>query len=119
MEIAYRTEYGIVEVRPTGPLSEEDFRSLGNEIESVISDDRRLSGLLIYTKDFPGYESFSDLLAHGEFIGEFRDRIPRVAVCTDSAVAGLLQVIGKIFTEAEVEKFDFDERDEAEKWLLA
>ncbi|MGK7296373.1 MAG: STAS/SEC14 domain-containing protein [Candidatus Wenzhouxiangella sp. M2_3B_020] len=119
MEITYRTEHGILEVRPTGPLSEGDFKSLGNEIESVLSDDRTLNGLLIYTRDFPGYESWSDLLAHGEFIGEFRDRIAKVAVCTDSAVAGLLQAIGRIFAEAEVKKFDFDEKDEADKWLLA
>lgn len=119
MEITYRTEYGILETRPTGPLSEDDFKSLGNEIDSVLSDDRTLNGLLIYTKDFPGYESLSDLVAHGEFIGEYRDRVAKVAVCTDSSVAGLLQVIGKIFTEAEVKKFDFDEKDEADKWLLA
>ena len=119
MEITYRTEYGILEVRPTGPLSEDDFKSLGSELESVISDDRPLNGLLIYTQEFPGYESASDLVAHGRFIGQFRDRVPKVAVCTDSPVAALLQVIGKLFADAEVKRFDYEDRDEAEKWLLA
>lgn len=119
MEITYRTEHGILEVRPTGPLSEDDFKSLGNEIESLIRDERTFNGVLIRARDFPGYESFSDLLSHGGFIAEFRDQVPKVAVCTDSAVGGLLQFIGKVFAEAEVRKFDFDERDEADKWLLA
>lgn len=119
MDIVYRTDYGILEARPTGPLSEDDFKSLGKELEILIRDERTLNGLMIVTRDFPGYESFSDVLAHGEFIGEFRDRIEKVAVCTDSVVAGLLPVIGKVFTEAEVRKFDYEERDEADKWLLA
>ena len=39
MEIAYRTEYGIVEIRPTGALSEEDFKSLFSELETISKDD--------------------------------------------------------------------------------
>jgi len=119
MEITYSTEYGILEIRPTGSLGEEDFKSLARELETLDKDERTLNGILIHTEDFPGYKSFSDMLAHGEFIAEFRDRIPKVAVCTDSTVAGLMQVIGKVFTEAEVEKFDYENKDEAEKWLLA
>lgn len=118
MKIAYRTEYGILEIRPTGALSEDDFKSLSSELETISKDDRKFCGILIHTEDFPGYESFSDLLTHGEFIAEYRDRIPKVAVCTDSAVAGLLPVIGKVFTEAEVKKFDYEDKDDAEKWLL-
>ncbi|MBS3744051.1 MAG: STAS/SEC14 domain-containing protein [Wenzhouxiangellaceae bacterium] len=119
MEIAYKTEYGILEIRPTGTLSEDDFKSMAAEFETLEKDERTLNGILINAKNFPGYESFSDMLAHAEFIAEFRDRVPKVAVCTDSAVAGLMQVIGKAFTEAEVQKFDYENRDEAEKWLLA
>lgn len=119
MEIAYKTEYGILEIRPTGTLSEHDFKSMAAELETIEKDQRTLNGILIRTENFPGYESFSDMLAHAEFIAEFRDRIPKVAVCTDSTVAGLMQVIGKVFTEGEVRKFDYGNRDEAEKWLLA
>lgn len=119
MEIAYRTEYGILEIRPTGSLSEDDFKSLADELKTIEKDERTLNGILINSEDFPGYQGFSDMLAHGEFIAEFRDRIPKVAVCTDSAVAGLIQLIGQVFTEAEVRKFDYGDKDDAEKWLLA
>lgn len=119
MEIIYRTEHGILEIRPTGSLSEDDFKSLGSELESIQKDQRTLNGVLIYTDDLPGYQGLSDMLAHGELIAEFRDRIPKVAVCTDSIAAGLLQVIGQVFTEAEIESFDYDNKDEAEKWLLS
>lgn len=31
----------------------------------------------------------------------------------------LLQIIGKMFTHAEVRKFDYEDNDAAEKWLMA
>lgn len=119
MEITYRTEFGILEIQPTGSLSKSDFESLASELETILGDQRALNGILINTRDFPGYESFSDLLAHGEFISKFSHRIPKVALCTDSTVAGFLQLMGKVFTDAEVRKFDHDDKDAAEKWLLA
>ena len=39
MEIAYRTEYGILEIRPTGAMSEEDFKSLSSELKTISKGD--------------------------------------------------------------------------------
>lgn len=119
MDITYRSDYGFIEVNPTGKLEEENFQDLAREIESLQEAGKALKGLLIRTKDFPGWERFSDLLAHGEFIREHHDRIDRIAFCTDSNIGTLLQTVAKDFAEAEVERFAYDEKDEAEKWLLA
>lgn len=119
MDITYRTEYGILQVEPTGKLKEKDFEDLGEQIASIRDDDRDLNGILILTKDFPGYREFSDALAHGEFLGDHRDEIDKVALCSDSTVAGLLEIAGKAFAKADVRKFDYDDKDDAEKWLLS
>jgi len=119
MDITYRTDYGFLEVAPTGKLTRDDFQHLSKEIDHILHSRRALKGVLIYTKDFPGYEAFSDLIAHGEFVKEHHDKIRKVAVCTDSSAAGLLKAIGAVYAEAEVEKFSFDDKDEAEKWLLS
>ena len=89
------------------------------EIESLRETGRELKDILVCTKDFPGWERFSDLLPHGDFVPEHHDKIEKIAFCTDSNIGMLLQTVGSTFTEAEVERFDCDEKDEAEKWLLA
>jgi hypothetical protein len=119
MEITYRTEYGILEVHPTGSLEESDFQALTSEIKSIHQSQRALKGILVYTKDFPGYETFSDLLAHGEFVKQHRDKIAKIALCTDSSVGKLLELAGNNLTETKAKQFPYDQKDEAEKWLLA
>ncbi|MDX1626335.1 MAG: STAS/SEC14 domain-containing protein [Wenzhouxiangellaceae bacterium] len=119
MKISYRTDYGILEVQPTGGLSEEDFENLASELDRIQDEGREFKGILIVTEEFPGYRKFADMLAHGEFIKEHRDRIPKIAICTDSPVAHLADLIGSTLTGAEVETYDHGERDDAEKWLLA
>jgi len=46
-------------------------------------------------------------------------QIAKVAICTDSTVGTLLEAIGRHFTHVDVRKFDFDDEDGAEKWILA
>ncbi len=119
MDITYRTEYGILEIEPTGSLEEQDFESLDKEIKHIRETGQELKGILIYTKDFPGYSKFSDLIAHGEFIKTHRDQIRKVALCTDSTAGMLLEVLGENLTAAETKKFAYADKDEAEKWLLS
>ena len=119
MEITYNTDYKLLEVRPTQALKKEDFQDLSQELKSIRKDSRELRGLLVYTREFPGYEQLSDVLAHEEFVREHQQQIPKVAICTDSSVANFLEFLGNLFSSAEVQKFDFDEKDQAEKWLLA
>jgi hypothetical protein len=119
MNITYRSDYGFIEVNPTGRLEERNFRDLARQIESLREAGRELKGILVHTKDFPGWERFSDLLAHADFARENHDKVNKIAFCTDSKIGPLLQTAASNFADAEVERFDHDEKDEAEKWLLA
>jgi hypothetical protein len=118
MNITYRTDLGILHVEPTGSLEEQDFKDLAQEIDGLHKDDREFRGLLICTEEFPGYKTFADLLSHGEFIREHRDKVGKVAICTDSTIGDLAGTIGQHFTEADVKNFAYEEKDEAEKWIL-
>jgi hypothetical protein len=118
MNITYRTDLGILQVEPTGSLEEQDFKDLAQEIESLQEDEREFRGLLIYTEKFPGYKKFADVFAHGEFVRDHRDKIGKVAICTDSTIGDLAGSIGRHFTEADVKNFAYDQKDEAEKWIL-
>lgn len=117
MNIEYRADRGILAVEPSGPLGRGDFETLAAEIAGIKAQGRALNGLLIHTRTFPGYERFSDLLAHAEFVKEHGDEIGKVALCTDTPVAKLLALIGQTFVHATVKKFDFDQLSDAERWL--
>ena len=119
MDITYSTDYGILEVAPTGKLTKSDFQHLSKEIDHIRQSGRELEGVLVYTKDFPGYEEFSDLIAHGEFVKQHHDKINKLAFCTDSKIGGLLETIADAYADAEAKRFSYDEKDEAEKWLLS
>jgi len=117
MDITYRNDDGILEVSPTAALAERDFQDVAAVISSIQEKNQDLTGVLIYTKEFPGYDTFSDLLAHGKFIRDQSGKIKKVAFCTDSTVGKLLELIGKHLTGAEAKRFDYDQKQRAEQWL--
>jgi len=118
MDISYRQHEGILRVEPAGSLSENDFEELAEALERLGDGDADLNGILIHTPEFPGYEEFGDLLAHVDFVREYGDRVPKVALCTDSPIGPLIESIGDLFADAEVERFGYDDQLEAEEWLL-
>jgi len=117
MDVTYQTEYGFLEVVPSGKLTARDFQNVAEEIARIRQSGQEFKGILIWTKSFPGYRKFSDLLAHGKFIKHHHDKVGKVAVCTDSRVGRLLQTIGNVYAEAEVRKFRYEQKNEAENWL--
>jgi len=74
MDITCRSDYGFIEVSPTGKLEEEDFRELAREIKSLRESGSELKGMLICAKYFPGWDKFSDLMAHLSFVREHHDK---------------------------------------------
>jgi hypothetical protein len=76
-----------------------------------------LKGVLIRSESFPGYEHLSDISAHARFVNEYGNRVRKVGICSDSPVAAFLSFIGQIFTDAEVRRFRYDEKDQALTFL--
>lgn len=110
---------GILVLKPRAPLSKEDFAGLSAAVDSYLSDHAKLRGLLIHAQRFPGWESFGGFTAHMHFVREHHKKVERIAVVTDSPVAGIAQSLAKHFTSAEVRHFPFADDAKALEWLKA
>lgn len=108
---------GILVLNPHAPLTKEDFSGLSAAVDSYLSEHAKLQGVLIHAKVFPGWENFGGFTAHMHFVGEHHKKIRRVAIVTDSRVAGLAESLVKHFTSAEVQHFPYSDEATALVWL--
>lgn len=118
MTITCRIDGGLITVEPSAPLTGADFQLLAGELRKARERGEKLRGLLILTKEFPGYENPSDILAHASFIREHHDEVRKVALCTESATGPALELLGKLFLSAEVRSFSTADTHVAQRWIL-
>jgi tRNA U38,U39,U40 pseudouridine synthase TruA len=110
---------GILLLRPSAPLNKADFGSLSADVDAYLSEHARLRGVMIHAKGFPGWENFGGFTAHMHFVREHHKQVERIAVVTDSPLAGMAELLGKHFTSAEVRHFPFADDAKALEWLKA
>ncbi len=108
---------GILVLKPQAPLSKEDFAGVSAAVDNYLSTHPMLHGVLIYAKEFPGWENFGGFTAHMRFVREHHRQVERIAVVTDSSMGDLAQSLGGHFTSAEVRHFPFADEDIALEWL--
>ena len=110
---------GILLLKPSAPLSKEDFASLGTEVDAYLCANTALHGVMIQSKTFPGWESFGGFIAHMHFVRDHHTQVERIAVVTDSPLGGLAEVLGNHFASAVFKHFPFADHTEALDWLRA
>lgn len=110
---------GILVVRPTGPLTVEDFGRIRATADGYIEEHGRLNGLMIRSRNFDGWEDPSALLHHLGFVRDHHRKIARVAVVSDSPFLRFAPKIVELVVKAEIREFPFDRVDEALAWLRA
>ena len=108
----------ILEVEPSGALSQQDFQSVSIIVDPFIDEFGKLNGIIIYTKSFPGWDSFATLIKHLKFVRDHHKKISSVAFVTDSIVGDLAEKIATHFVNAAVKHFDFKDLDDAKKWII-
>lgn len=108
---------GIVIIRPSGALEQTDFERLTKEIDAYINEQGYVKGIIIHTKDFPGWESFGAFTHHMKFIKDHHKKVKRVAAVTDSKFMSITQMVANHFVSAEVKHFDYADVDSAKKWI--
>jgi len=106
-------------LKPNGPLSDNDFVLARDIIDPFIEDTGKLKGIIVYTKSFPGWDSFSALIGQLRFVNDHHKKVSKVAFVTDSVVGEFVEQIGKHFIEAEIKTFDFDNFEEAKNWIIS
>ena len=102
---------------PLGALSKDDFIEAKELIDPFIEENGKLNGIIIYTKDFPGWKSFGDFITHMKFIKEHHKHIKKLAFVTDSFVGDLGEKVGSHFISAEIKNFDYNKLQEAKDWI--
>ncbi len=107
----------ILIVTPNGPLQKADFEQLAKDVDPFLASKGKLTGLMIYTKSFPGWESFGALVSHVKFVAHHHRKIERIAVVTDGEFLKIMPRIADHFVQAKIKHFDFEEKDQALAWL--
>ena len=108
---------GTLVLHPEGPIEASDFISISNEVDTYLGLHGKLHGVLIHAKSFPGWENFAAMLAHLKFLKENIQKIEKVAVVADGALANIMPNIAKYFIHAQVKHFDFSREEDAWDWL--
>lgn len=117
LEYSIMKSEGILVLKPIAPLSKNDFDDLGAAVDAYLSDHAKLHGVLIHTRGFPGWENFGGFGAHMHFVREHHKKVERVAIVTDSYIAGIAESLAKHFTSAEIKHYPFSDDVKALEWL--
>jgi hypothetical protein len=117
LEYAILKPDGILVLEPDAALSQDDFAGLAELADAYLAHHDRLHGVLIHARTFPGWESFAGFIAHVRFVRDHQRQIERVALVTDSHLAGFAEALAKHFTAAEIRHFPFADYEPALQWL--
>ncbi len=115
--VSVNKEKNICIVEPLEALSKVDFEKISNSVEPQIEQQGKLNGLLIKTREFPGWDKLTDVIEHFRFIKEHHRVIEKVALVTDAKIADLLPLFVSHFIKAEIRHFQFDEYSDAIEWM--
>ncbi len=107
---------GVLVVEVSGPLHARDFEALAQAADPWIAEHGQLRGLVIHTREFPGWQDVAGLLRHLRFAREHRRAVARIALAAGGRVASYAPRLAARFTPAEVKRFGWDELEEAIAW---
>jgi hypothetical protein len=102
---------------PDGPLEKADFERFSNELDAFNRSGRKLAGLMIEARSFPGWSDLAALTAHLKFVLEHHRQIDRIAVVTRSPLLKIAPHIGGLVVHPQIRHFESEERDSALAWL--
>ncbi len=109
-------ESGVLVVEIRQPLRAQDFDALAVTADSWIEAHGELRGLVVHTREFPGWENVGGAIRHMCFIRDHQRKIERVALASDSQLASLAPRLAEHFVSAEVQNFAYDALEAATAW---
>lgn len=117
LQVTLDQDKGIAILEPRGQLTKEDFEEAARVIDGYVEERGELTGIMIQTPRFPGWDSFSGLLEHFRFVRDHHHHVKRVALVTDSSIALMAERLSRHFIAAELEVFPYDDGELASIWL--
>ncbi len=118
VNVDFDEKNGIVTLTPSGALKEEDFAKVAEMVDPYIAEHGELGGLIIYTREFPGWEDFSALITHIRFVKDHHKHIDKVALVSDMTIHDFTASMVNHFVNAEVASFDFNGLADAKSWMI-
>lgn len=110
------TDLGVMVVEVKEALRAQDFDALTLSADTWIEAHGKLHGLVVHSREFPGWENLRSVLRHVRFVRNHHRNVERVALVADSKLASLAPHLAEHFVQAEVKTFGFDELDAAIAW---
>lgn len=108
----------LVEVHPEGSLQKDDFIKLASSVDALIEKKGKLSGILIETESFPGWESVAAMIEHFKFIKNHHQKIKKVALVTNTKLAHIAEKFASHFISAEIKQFPYEDKKSARDWII-
>jgi hypothetical protein len=108
---------GTLVIRLHGQVLEVDFLRLTPTVDAYLERHKRLLGVMVISKDWPGWDDFGAFASHMVFLRDHHQKISRIALVTDSVVGDLVPLLASHFLDSEIRHFSFAEESAAKKWL--
>ena len=112
-------EAGVIVVEVKQALRAQDFDALALTADTWIEAHGELRGLVIHTREFPGWENLASFLRHVRFVRDHHRKVRRIALAADTKLARLASHLGEHFVKAEVKTFGYDDLEGAIAWAGA
>ena len=112
------TAHSILYMRPKSALAADDFIKIARAVDPHIEATGGLAGVIIEAPAFPGWESFSALVAHFRLVRDHHRYVRKIAVVTDSTLVKVIESLASHFVSAEVRRFPPGETEAANQWIL-
>jgi len=119
LTITLDTTKRLLILEPKAVLTKEDFIYLATVVDPYFEEGNTLRGLMIKTKNFPGWDSISALKEHISFIKHHHKKIEKLAFVTDSSFIDAIKTISSAFVHPQIKEFSYAQTEEALAWLTS
>ena len=111
------SDNSILTIHPEYPLSTSDFATLSHTVDPKIEQGGDLAGLIIDAPHFPGWDSFGTMVTHMRFVHDHHRHVKKIAVVTDSPMAGVAKHLVSHFVAADIRPFPAGHVEDAKSWI--
>lgn len=108
----------ILFIAPHSSITVEDFNSISKDVDTFLKKNKSLEGLIIYIKEFKGWENISSLVNHLRFVKDHHKLIKKVAFVTNNKIVTFFPSIAKHFVNAQIQNFAYEDKNKAIEWII-
>jgi hypothetical protein len=100
----------------TQALRIEDFETLSATVDPWMRGKGELPGLVLHLRGLPRWASLGSLVRHVRFVVGHQGKLGRLALVTDTPVAGTLAAVADRVVHPELRTFGYPDLTAAQAW---